>query len=194
MATKKIKYPTHISPAGTAVYPWLNKADTKFDADGVFSVKLIFSKEDAKKVSDIVKPIMNGGKNNPIKPHMDDQGDKTGNYIVNFKMKAHVKTKAGDEWDQSPIILDTDGNRVMEKVGGGSLLKVAYQAVPFDAMGGGVSLRLVKVQVQTLVEYKSEGDNVDFGKPSGDFKTEKKDVVEEFLEDVELEGEDEEDF
>jgi len=76
-----------------------------------------------------------------------------------------------DEWDQSPIILDTDGNRVMEKVGGGSLLKVAYQAVPFDAMGGGVSLRLVKVQVQTLVEYKSVEDNMDWGEAKGDFKT-----------------------
>ena len=34
----KQKFDTHVSPAGIAVYPWLNKPDTKFDADGVFSV------------------------------------------------------------------------------------------------------------------------------------------------------------
>jgi hypothetical protein len=31
---------------------------------------------------------MNGGKNNPIKAELDDQGEKTGNYLVKFKLKA----------------------------------------------------------------------------------------------------------
>jgi len=99
----KQKFDTHVSPAGIAVYPWLNKADTKFDADGVFSVKLIFDKAATQNISDIVKPLMNGGAHNPIKHELDDQGEKTGQYVANFKMKAHVKHKYGLIKPQQPL-------------------------------------------------------------------------------------------
>ena len=186
----KSKFQTHVSPAGIAVYPWLNKPDTKFDADGVFSVKLIFEKAAIKKISDVVKPLMNGGKNNPIKPEVDDQGEKTGKYIANFKMKAHVRTKGGDEWDQKPILVDSNGNRMIAAIGGGSKLQVAYEAVPYDAMGGGVSLRMKKVRVLDLVEYQAKDDGTDWGKEKGSYVAPK----DEFEEAEDVVDEDEEDF
>ena len=118
----------NVTPVGTAVYPWLNKPDTKFNPDGEYSVTLILSKEDAKEVSKVVKPMMNGGKNNPIKEELDDQGEKTGNYKVKFKLKARVVPKRGDPFDQKPILLDEDGNRLEKLIGGGSQIKVAYEA------------------------------------------------------------------
>lgn len=163
MATKN-KLPLYVSPAGTAVYPWLNKPDFKFNSDGVYSVKMVFSKDKAKKMNDIIKPLMNGGRNNPLKPEKDDQGEPTGNYVASFSMYAHVKTKGGDEWDQKPALVDTVGNRVESLIGGGSKLQVAFQAAPYpkELQGGGVKLRLKKVKVLELVEYKSK-DDTDWG-------------------------------
>lgn len=191
----KQKLDLHISPAGTAVYPWLNIPDTKFDADGVFSVKLSLSKEDAGKINKVVKPLMNGGKNNPVKKELDDQGQETGNYQVNFKMKAHVKTKGGDEWDQKPLLVDSDGNRTIAKIGGGSKLQVAYEAVPYDAMGGGVSLRMKKVRVLDLVEYTSKDDDTSWGAEKGSYTAPKDEFKEAESKVVDDESdEDEEDF
>ena len=165
----KQKFDTHVSPAGIAVYPWLNKPDTKFDADGVFSVKLIFDKAATKKISDVVKPLMNGGKNNPIKPELDDQGQKTGNYLVNFKMKAHIRKKDGDSFDQTPILSDKLGNRMQQIIAGGSTLKIKYQAIPYDGMGGGVSLRMKEVRVLDLVEYQPKEQSADWGECEGSY-------------------------
>ena len=164
MATKKNQ--THITPVGTAAWPWLNKPDTRFDADGVYQVKMIFNKKDIKPIKTIVDPLMDGGKHNPIKPEMDDEGNPTGNYIVQFKMKARVKTKNGQEFTQKPILLDTLGNRVVDQVGAGSKLKVAYQAIPFNQGEGGVTMRMQKVRIVELVEYQ---DKIDWGKDSGSF-------------------------
>lgn len=154
----------HVSPVGTAVYPWLNKPDTKFDADGVYSVKMVYSKADVKSINAVVKPLMNGGKNNPIKPEVDDQGETTGNYVVQFKLKAKVSPKRGEPFSQKPVLFDENGNRLTKLIGGGSQLKIAYEAFAYDGMGGGVSLRCKKVRVAEggLVEYQSK-ENVDWG-------------------------------
>ena len=164
MAKDKI----HVTPVGTAAWPWLNTPDVRFDADGVYQVKMIFNKKDIKPIQGIVDPLMNGGKHNPVKPEMDDQGKPTGNYVVNFKLKAKVKTKSGDTFTQKPVLLDTAGNRVMNQVGAGSKLKIAYQAIPFNQGAGGVTMRMQKVRIIDLVEY-SKQDDVDWGKDEGSF-------------------------
>ena len=165
MATSK-KNQIHVTPVGTAAWPWLNKPDVRFDADGVYQVKMIFNKKDIKPIQAIVDPLMDGGKHHPIKPEMDDEGNPTGNHIVQFKMKARVKTKNGEEFTQKPILLDTLGNRVVDQVGAGSKLKIAYQAIPFNQGAGGVTMRMQKVRIVELVEYQ---DKIDWGKDSGSF-------------------------
>jgi hypothetical protein len=154
----------HVTPVGTAVYPWLNKPDTKFNPDGEYSVTLLLSKADAKVVSGVVKPLMAGGKHNPIKPEVDDQGNDTGNFKIKFKLKAKVTPKRGQPFEQKPVLLDEDGNRLEKLIGGGSKIKIAYEAYAYDGMGGGVTLRVKKVRMAQggLVEYTSK-DNVDWG-------------------------------
>ena len=170
------QYPMHVSPVGTASWPWLNKPDVRFDADGIYHVKLVISKEESKKIAKIIKPLMNGGKHNPLKPETDDQGNETGNMFCQFKMKALVKTRKGD-FTQTPILLDKEGQRIQSSIGAGSKLKVAYQAVPFDQGGGGVTMRLKKVRVLDLVEYQAgSGDDVEWGE---EFSQGAKDEAEE---------------
>jgi hypothetical protein len=183
----------HVTPVGTAVYPWLNRADTKFDPNGVYSVSLVLNKVDTKKISDVVKPLMNGGKNNPISPEVDDQGEKTGNYMVKFKLKAKVIPKNGDPWEQAPILLDEDGNRLEKLIGGGSKIKIAYEPYAYEGMGGGVTLRCKKVRIAPdgLVEYVPKSD-VDWGEDCVDRP---KNATEEAIEILDAGvNEDEEDF
>ena len=165
MATK---LPMNVTPVGTAAWPWLNTPDTRYDADGVYQVKMIFNKKDVKGIQAIVDPLMNGGEHNPVKPELDDQGKETGNYVVNFKLKAKVKPKNGSPFIQKPILLDTEGNRVINPIGAGSKLKIAYEAVPFNQGKGGVTMRIKKVRIVDLVEYAKK-DDVDWGKDEGSF-------------------------
>jgi hypothetical protein len=155
----------YITPTGTAVYPWLNKPDTRFDADGVYSVTLQLSKADTASINAVVKPLMNGGKNNPIKAELDDQGEKTGNYLVKFKLKALVKPKKSEPFSQSPVLLDEDGNRLTALIAGGSKMKVAYEPFAYSALGGGVSLRVKKVRLAKdgLIEYVAADSKLDWG-------------------------------
>ena len=64
--------------------------------------------------------------------------------------------------------MDTAGNRVLNQVGAGSKLKIAYQAVPFNQGAGGVTMRMQKVRIMDLVEYTKK-DDVDWGKDEGSF-------------------------
>ena len=155
----------NVTPVGTAVYPWLNKPDTKFNPDGEYSVTLVLSKEDVKAIHNVVKPLMNGGKNNPIKEDLDDQGEKTGNYKVKFKLKALVKPKKSEPFSQSPVLLDEDGNRLTALIAGGSKMKVAYEPFAYSALGGGVSLRVKKVRLAKdgLIEYIAADSKLDWG-------------------------------
>ena len=182
----------YITPTGTAVYPWLNKPDTRFDADGVYSVTLQLSKADTAPINAVVKPLMNGGKNNPIKAELDDQGEKTGNYLVKFKLKALVKPKKSEPFSQSPVLLDEDGNRLTALIAGGSKMKVAYEPFAYSALGGGVSLRVKKVRIAKdgLIEYVAADSKLDWGDDCVDKP--KEEVVEEVAVAVEGDLDDEE--
>jgi len=146
------KIPVNISPIGVSSYPYLNKPDTCFDDDGIYHVKMLFTKKEVKLIQDIVEPLMDGGFYNPIKPELDEDDKPTGRYIVRFKMRAIMKIN-GERVSQKPILTDTTGNPVISNIGSGSKLRIAYQAVPFDAGNGGVTLRMKAVRVVELVKY-----------------------------------------
>ena len=149
---KKESFPINFTPVGIASYPHLNKPDTRFDDDGVYQVDLIFNRKDAAIIEKIVNPLMNGGKHNPIKEELGEDEKPTGNYKVKFKMKAMIKVN-GNHIKQQPVLTDTKGNRMRAQVGGGSQLRIAYQAIPFSQGQGGVTLRMKAVRVLDLVEY-----------------------------------------
>ena len=167
MAKEKTNYLDFVSPIGRAVHPWLKTPDTSFNKVE-YSVQLVFSKEEAKKMSDIILPLMNGGANNPLKPYLDDQKNPTGEYIAKFSLPAETRTHKGI-WKRTPILRDSNGNRVVNaNIGGGSMLEIAFQtnAYPKEAQGGGVKLLLVEVKIHKLEEY---APSIKWGETKGDY-------------------------
>ena len=90
-----------ITPTGVALYPWLTKPDTKYSEEGVYSVNLVLSKEDAKPLiktinevfEEYLKDEMKKQKkkdlktaNPPYSEQLDDNGKPTGNLIFKFKL------------------------------------------------------------------------------------------------------------
>lgn len=196
---KKPKQEKFTTPKGVAVYPRLTEPDTKFNAAGVFSVKLRLSEEDAQPFIDRIEALakekfeaekaelMKGdGKakakakslkyaDKPYKAAVDDNGDETGEIEINFKMN-HKVTIKGKETLLYPKIFDAAGKELKPApaIWGGSVIKVAGQFNPFSTtVGVGVSLRLSAVQVLELVS--SGGGNAEsfgFGAEEGGFVAE----------------------
>ena len=84
-----------VSSQGEALYPRLQVADTKFDKDGLYTVKLKVKKEEATDMLSILKTLVdsledakrsNQGKTvkEAPKPYKEDGGD----FVFNFKVKA----------------------------------------------------------------------------------------------------------
>ena len=89
----------------------------------------------------------------PIREDADKEGNKTGKVRIKFTLSAKIKSKkTGKEWEQRPAIFDTKGKIISERVGGGSVLKVACEVFPWytPALGVGASLRCKAVQVIDL--------------------------------------------
>ncbi len=179
----KEKKPRFTTPAGIAQYPRLNQPDTKFNPDGEYKVKLeITNPSDVATLSafldeQVEKSLKLATKENPGKkikqgdaPYEVDED--TGKMVVNFKLKAKVKTKSGEEFEQRPALFDAKGKPFNDvNVGGGSKIKVAYEVIPFYTalVGASISLRLKAVQVIDLVEYSggASADSYGFGEEEG---------------------------
>jgi hypothetical protein len=159
------------SPAGIAVYPKIEKPDTKFDANGVYSVDLDLSGEEAATLVAKLQKIADADYANECKAkgkkalkRADMPWKQTDDGKTRFKFKLKAKGGTGEkQWDQKPALFDAKGNPVSNlNVGSGSTIKVAFDCAPyFTAMvGHGISLRLRAVQVLELREYIA-GDNFD---------------------------------
>lgn len=184
MAAQKL--PKRITPAGVAQYPWLNKPDTKFKAEGEYKVTLILSDEDFNapnpkwngmsikelldaEVEEALTVALEEAKPAdkkkitsalPYEEDVDDAANETGNWKMTFKMKAKVTMKNGKSFTQQPIIVDAKRKEMTEPVFGGSVIKVSCQLVPYyiaSTKKAGVSLRLIAVQVLELAERVSDG-------------------------------------
>lgn len=177
MSDKKQKREQFKTPAGVAVFPRLTKADTKFNADGIYSLRLRLSKDEAQPIIDKVDElgaqalaeakaalIKDGKKaaaaklklmeDKPYRPSLDDEGNDTGDIELNIKMRAQIKRKDGTVLKMKPDLFDAKGKKLPAGVDvwGGSVVKVAGQYNPFvTPKGAGCSLRLRAVQVLDLV-------------------------------------------
>lgn len=159
------------SPTGIAVYPKIEKPDTKFNADGVYSVDLDLTGKDADDLvakltkiadADYANECKAKGKKALKRAEMPWKQTEDGKTRFKFKLKAKGGT-GEKQWDQKPALFDAKGNPVANlNVGSGSTIKVAFDCAPyFTAMvGHGISLRLRAVQVLELREYIA-GDNFD---------------------------------
>ena len=117
------KLKTYTSPKGTASYPWLNRPDTKFNANGVYTTRLIIPSKEAQEFVDFLdaqyeasttagieeaykqalvkmpKLTLENFKSKaklnskPYKYVLDDAGEETGDIEVNFKSNASFVDK-----------------------------------------------------------------------------------------------------
>ena len=163
--------PTKVSVTAEAVYPHLVKPDVRFNELGEYKVTLKVAKQDA---SEMVKEIEKSIEDSLAKAEKENKGksvksapkpykEESDHVFFKFKMKASgVNKKTQEKFTQRPQLLDSKKNPIAPNtsIWGGSIMKVAYQPVPYftPMLGAGISLRLKAVQVIKLVEGKS--DNV----------------------------------
>ncbi len=180
MTDKKSKLPSFTSPKGIFKWPRLNEPDTKYKAEGLYSVKLILDGEAAKSLIGKLQPHFDAAVADakekyaplPVKtrkekefkvnkyfsPVYDEETEEeTGDFEFNFKMTASgVSKKTNKAWSRAPRIFDAKGN-VMKNapsIWGGTIGKIAFEVMPYfnnAQCEGGLSLRLDAAQIIELV-------------------------------------------
>ena len=170
----KNKLTTYTTPAGIAFYPYLFTPDTKFDANGVYNVKLKLTDKEAKPIIDLISKEITSelAKNKSTKKSEFLPYKKTdGGIEFHFKLKAKGKTKAGVEYEKKVKVFDAKGKVIANPlvVYSGSTMKVAYQIRPYftNILGGGASLVLQAVQILNLVEKNQAKDTFGFNQEDG---------------------------
>ena len=171
------------SPIGEAVWPKLNKPDTKFNKDGVYEVKLRLTEDEAKpfvnKLQGILKMhVEDTGKAKPKmapipwKEVEDDDGNPTGQVDFKFKLNA-IGGRGDNQFTQRPALYDSEGKIMSDEIGGGSKIQIGAEVVTYDvaSIGVGISLRLKAVMVFELKEYSGGSDTWEFS-DTGGFVTE----------------------
>jgi len=154
---KKSKTVPFITPFGTLRYPKISQPDTKGEfADGKFKTDIVFSDEDyaavEKAIKAAAKELLPDVKNPKLPLHEWEEGK-------GIRLKSQYK----------PIVFDVKNAKLPEGVliGGGTEARIATAIFAYKKGGNtGISLRLGKVQVKSLVEYEG-GDSSPFDEAEG---------------------------
>ena len=170
------------TPLGSAVWPYLNNPDTKFDEDGVYKVTLRLNQDDEES-SELIsllqgeadkwyKSMVKEKKNPKLKKAdlpwnevIDEDGNPTGEMDIRFKLKAKIRTKDDRVIENRVALFDAEGTPFKSEdiIGSGSKLKVCADVWGYMApIGCGVTLRIVAVQVLDLKTYEGKSAQ-DFG-------------------------------
>jgi hypothetical protein len=171
--TKKAKEIIVVSPRGVAQWPKLTKPDTKFKADGEYSVTLIFDPNNSgdlafiaglRKAADegFAAAQKEAGRKQliqcPIKAgeEVNKDGSPTGRLRVVFAAKAGGERKDGSKWSFRPALFDSKG-RVLPNdilIYGGSVLKVAF-SIRHTAMKTGMFYTTFNLKSVMVLDLKS---------------------------------------
>lgn len=179
MAEEKRKYINYITPRGVAIWPRVNKPDTKFNAGGVYSTRLAFDGDSEELAAFIEKYTLvldefeNVTKENLLadkktakkatsltrveigKPEIGDDGEETGRTLINFKLNAtFTDKKTGKVSTYVPKIFDSKNKASKAEIWGGSVLKVGGTVNPYYSPKDneiGISFRMSGVQILKLV-------------------------------------------
>lgn len=153
------KFTKFVTPKGVAGYPKLLVPDTKFNADGVYTVTLTMGPAEAQPLIDKINEAFTeefGPKKLALlaPPYKTDEEGQ-----VAFKFKSKSK----------PTLFDSKGIPVTStelKIGSGSTMKVKGSVGPCLVLGKHyATLWMNSVQIIDLVEYNSSG----FGAEEGGF-------------------------
>jgi len=162
----------HVSAIGEFLHPWVNKPDTKFNAEGLFTVTLILEGKDAESLKakidgavlqahnehvDDMKPAIakQWEQYKPYRPELDDDGEPTGRTLFDFKQNAKIKLKDGTTKDIQIEIRDAADKVIRKAVYSGSEGRVLFSMrsiVMTSSKQVGVRLDFAKVQVTKLVQ------------------------------------------
>lgn len=158
--SKKVTFKT---PQGIAQYPWINKPDTQFDANGQYKVNLRLKKSEAEPLIKSIKAAANDAFGDKAKsatlPIINDE--ETGDII--FKTKSKYQ----------PLVVDSTGATIpshsLPAIFGGSELLLSGTVFPYNAGGRhGVALQLGGVQIVNLSE-NANTVGIQFGEVEGGF-------------------------
>ena len=170
------------TPIGTAMYPKLTEPDTKFNSDGVYSCKLILTKDDFEKFSAVIDPwfekeyerlVKESGKKRldrsqklPLKLNDDNE------YEVFAKQVAQRETSKGLlKFDVS--LFDSTGKKINNppNIGSGSKLRLGVEPSAWftPVMGVGYTLRLKAAQIIELKEFQGAAGGFSFDAEEGGF-------------------------
>lgn len=171
---------TIATPIGSAVYPKLINPDTKFNADGVYSCKIIVSEEDYNSFRAQIDPLVEqeynkyliaSGKQKLKRATEPVRINDEGGFEINAKQTAKTTTKQGDVLEFKIALYDADVKPITDEpnIGSGSKMRLSVQPYFWNisALGFGYTLRLKAAQILELVEYSSDS-NV-FSKEAGGF-------------------------
>ena len=163
------------TPLGIASYPSLNpdNPDTRFQEMGEYKVKLIVPKEEAADFIKEVEAFHAEAKEHfrlekkskkpvkvcplPIAEEVDDDGNLTGNVLLNCKLKAKGLRKDGTTYSNKLVLFGADLEPFVPEgqISGGSTMKVALNLFPWHTslLGCGVTFKIDAVQIINVVEY-----------------------------------------
>lgn len=164
-------------PPGIAVYPAVNRPDTKFDELGNYKADVKLPMEKAKKFIDQLSNVWKSHTGKPLKKsdnplfymEVDDDGEETGNVVFKCRVK-NKTTKAGKLWDRRPMLIDAKKNDfpVDTAVWGGTTYRVQVEVYEWIAgTKKGVSLQPVVVQIIDLVTGGGKADTSAFDEEDG---------------------------
>ena len=170
----KTNYKRITSPRGEALYPHL-KTPEVYDGQTVgYTIQAKFSKEATDKLIEQIENELEAAKKSDIfigkrwykEPHLGFREDKNGDIVFKFKTKHEITTKAGDVIKRTVPVFDAKGKPIDVSLGNGSVVRIAFQVVPYhkSSTNNGVTLYLDAIQVIELVEYNgSSQDASGFG-------------------------------
>lgn len=160
------------TPVGIAVYPHLNRPDTKFHDLGIYKADVKVSVEEAQPLmatlmafyKENVGTAANKFDNTMFSLETDEDGEPTGD--VTFKLRVKNRNgRDGSVWDRKPKMFDAslvpcpNANPF-----GGSTIAVNFEAYAWNMSGKkGVSLQPVAVQILKLKEGGNNDNASSFG-------------------------------
>ena len=130
-----------VTPKGRAKYPWLNKADTQFSAEGVYSTYLIMDPKEAAELKALIKKTAEAEFGEKAKYAVPlEINEETGE--LELKCKSKYQPKFVDSAGE-PIPPET-----LPALYSGSVLRVGGVVKPYTVQGKkGVSMLLGYVQI-----------------------------------------------
>lgn len=179
-----------ISAKGEFVYPHLNKPDVRFNEAGEYKLTLKVPQKEAlsmvtlldKELDACIAKVEKEKKGKKVKLAPKPYQIEDGFAFFKFKMKATgVNRKTKESFSQKPALFDSNKNPFPQStsIWGGTKGKVAFNVKDYfvPALGAGVTLQLIAVQIIDLVEGGGKQGDL-FDKEDG-YTVQEKDVSSE---------------